>query len=33
LLVASHDVPFLRDLGVTRWIRLDVDGLTEIDPL
>ncbi|HEY3951802.1 MAG TPA: ATP-binding cassette domain-containing protein [Streptosporangiaceae bacterium] len=23
LLVASHDVPFLRDLGLTRWLRLD----------
>jgi ATPase subunit of ABC transporter with duplicated ATPase domains len=33
LLVASHDLPFLRDIGVTRWIQLDADGLTEIDPL
>ena len=32
LLVASHDVPFLRDIGLTRWLRLDGD-LTEIDPL
>jgi ATPase subunit of ABC transporter with duplicated ATPase domains len=32
LLVASHDVPFLRGLGLTRWLRLDGD-LTEIDPL
>ncbi len=31
LLVASHDRPFLRDLGITRWLYLD-DGLTEIDP-
>ena len=23
LIVASHDVPFLRDLGITRWLRLD----------
>ena len=32
LLVASHDAPFLRDIGLTRWLRLDGD-LTEIDPL
>ncbi|WP_129843299.1 ABC-F family ATP-binding cassette domain-containing protein [Streptomyces sp. RFCAC02] len=32
LLVVSHDVPFLRGLGVTRWLRLD-GGLTETDPL
>jgi ATPase subunit of ABC transporter with duplicated ATPase domains len=32
LLVASHDVPFLRELGLTRWLRLDGD-LTDIDPL
>ncbi len=31
LLVASHDVPFLRDIGLTRWLRLDGD-LAEIDP-
>ncbi len=32
LLVASHDLPFLRTLGVTRWLRLDhgLHGLTEI---
>jgi hypothetical protein len=30
--VASHDVPFLRDLGITRWLRLDGE-LTDIDPL
>jgi hypothetical protein len=30
--VASHDVPFLRDIGLTRWLRLDGD-LTETDPL
>jgi ATPase subunit of ABC transporter with duplicated ATPase domains len=23
LLVASHDLPFLRTIGVTRWLRLD----------
>jgi ATPase subunit of ABC transporter with duplicated ATPase domains len=34
LLVASHDVPFLRSIGVTRWLRLSRDGsLTDIDPL
>jgi len=30
--VASHDVPFLRELGLTRWLRLAGD-LVEIDPL
>jgi ATPase subunit of ABC transporter with duplicated ATPase domains len=34
LLVASHDVPFLRSAGITRWLRLDrTAGLTAIDPL
>ena len=34
LLVASHDVPFLRSAGITRWLRLDREaGLTAIDPL
>src|SRR5499427_438869 len=34
LLVASHDVPFLRSIGITRWLRLSRDGsLTDIDPL
>ena len=32
LMVASHDVPFLRELGLTRWLRLDGD-LVEIDPV
>ncbi|MCQ4041639.1 ABC-F family ATP-binding cassette domain-containing protein [Streptantibioticus rubrisoli] len=32
LIVASHDVPFLRGIGVTRWLRLDGE-LTEIDPM
>ena len=32
LIVASHDIAFLRDLGITRWLWLDGD-LTEIDPL
>ena len=30
--VASHDVPFLRSAGITRWLRLD-PGLTEAEPL
>jgi len=34
LLVASHDVPFLRSAGITRWLRLDREaGLAEIEPL
>ena len=34
ILVASHDVPFLRSAGITRWLRLDRDaGLAEVDPL
>jgi ATPase subunit of ABC transporter with duplicated ATPase domains len=34
LLVASHDLPFLRSAGITRWLRLDpAVGLTVIDPL
>jgi ATPase subunit of ABC transporter with duplicated ATPase domains len=38
LLVASHDVPFLRSAGITRWLRLDREiglaetGLAEIAP-
>jgi ATPase subunit of ABC transporter with duplicated ATPase domains len=33
LLVASHDLPFLRSAGITRWLRLDRDaGLTVIEP-
>lgn len=32
LIVAGHDLPFLRDLGITRWLHLDADaGLSEID--
>ena len=31
--VASHDVPFLRSAGITRWIGLDRDaGLADIEP-
>jgi ATPase subunit of ABC transporter with duplicated ATPase domains len=34
LVVASHDVHFLRSLSITRWLLLDRDaGLTEIGPL
>jgi ATPase subunit of ABC transporter with duplicated ATPase domains len=34
LVMASHDVPFLRSAGITRWLRLDREaGLTAIDPL
>ena len=34
ILTASHDVPFLRSAGITRWLRLDREaGLAEIDPL
>jgi ATPase subunit of ABC transporter with duplicated ATPase domains len=33
LIVASHDLPFLRSAGITRWLRLDRDtGLTAIEP-
>ena len=33
VLAASHDVPFLRSAGITRWLRLDFQaGLTAIDP-
>jgi ATPase subunit of ABC transporter with duplicated ATPase domains len=31
LLVASHDLPFLRSIGITRWLRLE-GRLTGIDP-
>jgi hypothetical protein len=30
--VASHDVPFLRSIGPTRWLRLDSE-MTDIEPL
>ncbi|GLW66981.1 ABC transporter [Actinomadura rubrobrunea] len=34
LIVVSHDLPFLRTLGITRWLRMDRSaGLTEIDPM
>ncbi len=31
LVVASHDLPFLHSLGITRWLRLD-GALSESDP-
>jgi ATPase subunit of ABC transporter with duplicated ATPase domains len=34
LVVASHDVPFLRSIGITRWLRLERDGrLAAIGPV
>jgi ATPase subunit of ABC transporter with duplicated ATPase domains len=34
LIVVSHDVPFLRTIGITRWLRLDRDAaLSEIEPM
>lgn len=33
LLIASHDLPFLRDLGITRWLSMEDNQLQEIDPL
>jgi ATPase subunit of ABC transporter with duplicated ATPase domains len=34
LVVVSHDVPFLRSIGVTRWLRLERAGrLADTDPL
>lgn len=32
LIVASHDLAFLRSLGITRWLLLDADGLRDIAP-
>jgi ATPase subunit of ABC transporter with duplicated ATPase domains len=33
LVVVSHDLPFLRSIGVTRWLRLDRDGrLADAEP-
>jgi hypothetical protein len=29
--VASHDLPFLRGAGITRWLRLD-GRLVPVDP-
>ncbi|GAA1582854.1 ATP-binding cassette domain-containing protein [Actinomadura kijaniata] len=34
LVVVSHDLPFLRTLGITRWLRVDRrTGLTEVEPM
>jgi ATPase subunit of ABC transporter with duplicated ATPase domains len=34
IVIASHDVPFLGTVGITRWLRLDREAaLTAIDPL
>ncbi|MEE1942164.1 ATP-binding cassette domain-containing protein [Streptomyces sp. TRM 70361] len=33
LIVAGHDIPFLRDIGITRWLRLADGELREVDPL
>ncbi len=32
LIVASHDLPFLRGLGITRWLELDGE-LRTVDPM
>jgi ATPase subunit of ABC transporter with duplicated ATPase domains len=32
LVVAGHDLPFLSEIGITRWLRLEPAGLIEIDP-
>ncbi len=32
LVVVSHDLPFLREINITRWIRMDENGIQEIDP-
>ncbi|MEU5211375.1 ABC-F family ATP-binding cassette domain-containing protein [Streptomyces sp. NPDC020742] len=33
LLIVSHDLPFLRDLGITRWLALQDGELTDTAPL
>ncbi|WP_242894233.1 ABC-F family ATP-binding cassette domain-containing protein [Actinomadura litoris] len=34
LLVVSHDLPFLRTIGITRWLAMDRRaGLSEVDPM
>ena len=32
LMVASHDLPFLRSLGITRWVRIEDGAVKEVDP-
>ncbi len=33
LLIASHDLPFLREIGITRWLELTPESLTAIEAL
>ncbi|MGG7574831.1 ABC-F family ATP-binding cassette domain-containing protein [Streptomyces sirii] len=33
LLVVSHDLPFLRDIGITRWLAVEGGELTDGEPL
>lgn len=33
LIVASHDLPFLRGLGITRWLSVDEQGVRRVDPM
>jgi ATPase subunit of ABC transporter with duplicated ATPase domains len=33
VIIASHDVPFLREVGITRWVELTPETLSDIDPL
>lgn len=33
LVIASHDLPFLREIGITRWVELTPGSLGTIDPL
>jgi ATPase subunit of ABC transporter with duplicated ATPase domains len=30
LLVAGHDLPFLRELGITRWLRIEEGELVRV---
>lgn len=32
LIVVSHDLPFLRGAGITRWVGMGQEGLVETDP-
>ena len=33
LIIASHDLPFLREIGIIRWLELTPETLTDIHPL
>lgn len=33
LVVAAHDLPFLREIGITRWLRLDGGELSDTEPM